>query len=222
MSESALRDDIALLSRSLFERGFSVGSAGNISVAVEDGLLITPTNSCLGFLEPGRISKVDRQGRHISGDPPSKEIFLHRAFYETRPGTGAVVHLHSTFATALSCLAEVDQNDCIPPITPYVVMRVGQVRLVPYVHPGDAKAGALIRALEGRHAAILLANHGPVVAGKDLRSTVYAAEELEETAKVVILLRGAPIRRLGATQIDELKRMFGNQPAGPTRRSSAS
>ena len=210
MTEAELRDEIALLSRSLFERGFSVGSAGNISVAVEDGLLITPTNSCLGFIDPGRISMIDCHGRHISGDPPSKEIFLHRAFYETRPETGAVVHLHSTFATALSCLEETDPNDCIPPITPYVVMRVGQVRLVPYVRPGDTKAGNLMRALEGRHAAILLANHGPVVAGKDLRSAIYAAEELEVTAKLVMLLRGAPVRRLDATQIDELKRVFGN------------
>jgi len=209
MSEARLRDDIALMSRSLFERGFSVGSAGNISVAVEDGLLITPTNSCLGFLDPSRISKIGHEGEHISGDPPSKEIFLHRAFYETRPATGAVVHLHSTFATALSCLAEIDPNDCIPPITPYVVMRVGQVRLVPYVRPGDAKAGHLIRALEGRHAAILLANHGPVVAGKDLRSAVYAAEELEETAKLVMLVRGAPVRRLNTTQIDELIACLG-------------
>ena len=210
MTEAELRDEIALLSRSLFERGFSVGSAGNISVAVEDGLLITPTNSCLGFLDPDRISMIDHHGRHISGDPPSKEIFLHRAFYETRPETGAVVHLHSTFATALSCIEETDPNDCIPPITPYVVMRVGQVRLVPYVRPGDTKAGDLIRALEGRHAAILLANYGPVVAGKDLRSAIYAAEELEVTAKLVMLLRGAPVRRLDATQIDELKRVFGN------------
>lgn len=129
------------------------------------------------------------------------------------PETGAVVHLHSTFATALSCLSDVDPNDCIPPITPYVVMRVGQVPRVPYVAPGDPKAGDLIRALEGRHAAVLLANHGPVVAGGDLRSAVYAAEELEETAKLVMLLRGAPVRRLDATEIDELERVFGNRPA---------
>ncbi|OAE98961.1 class II aldolase [Bradyrhizobium centrolobii] len=210
MTEARLREDIALLSRSLFERGFSVGSAGNISAALEDGLLITPTNSCLGFLDPGRISKIDHRGRHLSGDPPSKEIFLHRAFYESRSGTGAVVHLHSTFATALSCLADIDPGDCIPPITPYVVMRVGQVPLVAYVRPGDAKAGAFIRALEGRHAAVLLANHGPVVAGKDLRSAVYAAEELEETAKLTVLLRDAPVRRLDQVQIDDLKRVFGN------------
>ncbi|RWD52271.1 MAG: aldolase [Mesorhizobium sp.] len=209
-SETRIRDDIARLSKSLYDRGFSVGSAGNISAAVEDGLLITPTNSCLGFLDPGRIAKLDRDGRHLSGDKPSKEIFLHRAFYETRPGTGAVVHLHSTFATALSCLTDVDPDDCIPPLTPYVVMRVGAVKLVPYVRPGDEKAGDLIRELRGKYAAVLLANHGPVVSGKDIASAVYAAEELEETAKLLVLLRGAPTRMLTAGQVDELKAVFAS------------
>jgi ribulose-5-phosphate 4-epimerase/fuculose-1-phosphate aldolase len=207
-NESHTREEIARLSKSLYDRGFSVGSAGNISAAVEDGLLITPTNSCLGFLDPGRISKLDGEGRHVSGDKPSKEIFLHRAFYETRPGTGSVVHLHSTFATALSCLTDVDPDDCIPPLTPYVVMRVGAVKLVPYVRPGDEKAGDLIRELRGKHAAVLLANHGPVVAGKDITSAVYAAEELEETAKLLVLLRGAPTRMLTAGQVHELKAVF--------------
>lgn len=207
--EAKLRDDIARLSRSLFERGFSVGSAGNISAAVEDGLLITPTNSCLGFLDPARISKLDRDGRHVAGDPPSKEIFLHRAFYETRPGTGAVVHLHSTYATALSCLEDVDPQDCIPPITPYVVMRVGTVRLVPYLRPGDPKSGDLIRDLGGRHAAVLLANHGPVVSAKTLEGAVFASEELEETAKLLLALRGLPTRRLTEAQVEELRAVFG-------------
>jgi ribulose-5-phosphate 4-epimerase/fuculose-1-phosphate aldolase len=209
MTENKLRDEMARLSKSLFNRGFSVGSAGNISAAVEDGVLITPTNSCLGFLDPARISKLDRKGNHVSGDKPSKEVFLHRAFYDTRPGTGAVVHLHSTYATALSCLADLDPEDCIPPLTPYVVMRVGRVKLVPYFRPGDAAGGALIRALEGRHAAVLLANHGPVVSGKELAATVYAAEELEETAKLLVTLRGAPLRLLDADQVAELHRSFG-------------
>lgn len=207
--EATIREDIARLSKSLYDRGFSVGSAGNISAAVEDGFLMTPTNSCLGFLDPGRISKLDRDWRHVSGDKPSKEIFLHRAFYETRQNVGAVVHLHSTFATALSCLTDVDPEDCIPPLTPYVVMRVGAVRLVPYVRPGDEKAGDLIRDLGGKHAAVLLANHGPVVTGKDIASAVYAAEELEETAKLLVLLRGAATRMLTAEQVDELKVVFG-------------
>lgn len=207
--ETRVRDDIARLSCSLFERGFSVGSAGNISAAVDDGILMTPTNSSLGSIDPGRISKLSRDGKHISGDRPSKEVFLHNAFYETRPQTGAVVHLHSTFATALSCLSDVDPENCIPPLTPYVVMRVGQVRLVPYVRPGDERAGDLIRDLKGQHAAVLLANHGPVVTGKDLTSAVYAAEELEETAKLLVLLRGAPVRLLSQANVDELKTVFG-------------
>jgi ribulose-5-phosphate 4-epimerase/fuculose-1-phosphate aldolase len=208
-AENKLREEIARLSKSLFDRGFSVGSAGNISAAVEDGILMTPTNSCLGFLDPARISKLDRAGNHVSGDKPSKEVFLHRAFYETRPQAGAVVHLHSTFATALSCLADTDPDDCVPPLTPYVVMRVGKVKLLPYVKPGDERMGDMIRALGGRHAAVLLANHGPVVSGRDIASAVYAAEELEETAKLLVLLRDAPKRLLTAENVAELNAVFG-------------
>jgi ribulose-5-phosphate 4-epimerase/fuculose-1-phosphate aldolase len=207
--ESTIREDIVRLSTSLYNRGFSVGSAGNISAAVEDGFLMTPTNSCLGFLDPARISKLDHDWRHVSGDKPSKEVFLHRAFFETRQNVGAVVHLHSTFATALSCLEDVDPEDCIPPLTPYVVMRVGAVRLVPYVRPGDEKAGDLIRELAGKYAAVLLANHGPVVTGKDIASAVYAAEELEETAKLLVILRNAPKRMLTTEQVNELNAVFG-------------
>jgi ribulose-5-phosphate 4-epimerase/fuculose-1-phosphate aldolase len=208
MTETQLRDEMTRLSRSLFERGYSVGSAGNISARVDDGWLITPTNSCLGTLDPARISKLDAAGLHVGGDKPSKEVFLHRAFYDTRPGTGAVVHLHSTYATALSCMAEIDPDDCIPPLTPYVVMRVGRVKLVPYFRPGDVKGGALIEALGGRYGAVLLANHGPVVSGKELTATVYAAEELEETAKLLVTLRGAPLRMLSAADVAELEAAF--------------
>lgn len=207
-SENKVREDIVRLARSLFERGFSVGSAGNISAAVDDGILVTPTNACLGFLDPAKISKVTRDGRHISGDGPSKEFFLHRAFYETRPGTGAVVHLHSTYATALACLSDTDPDDCIPPLTPYVVMRVGRVKLVDYVRPGDARMGDAIRALGGEYGAVLLANHGPVVTGKDLASAVSAAEELEETARLLVLLRGLPVRMLSEQDVAELKSVF--------------
>jgi ribulose-5-phosphate 4-epimerase/fuculose-1-phosphate aldolase len=208
MNEAAVRNMLVLLSRSLFDRGYSVGSAGNISVAVDDGLLITPTNSCLGFLEVDRISKLDRTGRHISGDKPSKEIVLHQAFYETRPGTGALVHLHSTYATALSCLPGIDPLDCVASLTPYVVMRVGRVRLLPYVRPGDPAAGTMIRELQGQYAAVLLANHGPLVAARDLSSAVSAAEELEETAKLLILLHERRPRLLTQAQINELDAVF--------------
>jgi len=208
MTETQLRDDMTRLSKSLFDRGFSVGSAGNISAATENGFLITPTNSCLGFLDPARISKLDRAFKHVDGDKPSKEVFLHRAFYDTRPGTGAVVHLHSTYATALSCRADLEADDCIPPLTPYVVMRVGRVPLVPYFRPGDERGGKLIHARGGRYSAALLANHGPVVSGKDLTSTVYAAEELEETAKLLVTLHGAKVRMLEPHDVAALRSAF--------------
>jgi 3-dehydro-4-phosphotetronate decarboxylase len=210
MTEAELRRQMVERSASLYQRGFSVGSAGNISAAVEDGFLITPTNSSLGFLHPARISKLDRSFRHVAGDPPSKEVFLHRAFYETLAGTGAVVHLHSTYATALSCLEGIDPDNAIPPLTPYVVMRVGQVKLIPYVRPGDPRMGDMIRALGGKFAAVLLANHGPVVAGPDLLSAIHAAEELEETAKLVVTLSGQRSRLLTKQQIDELIAVFRN------------
>ncbi|CAH1694845.1 putative 3-oxo-tetronate 4-phosphate decarboxylase YgbL [Hyphomicrobiales bacterium] len=208
MDEQATRELLVRLSRSLFERGYSVGSAGNISVAVDDGILITPTNSCLGFLEADRISKLDRSGKHISGDKPSKEICLHKAFYETRRGTGAVVHLHSTYATALSCLPDLDEHDCIAPLTPYVVMRVGRVRLLPYMRPGDPAMGEMIRDLKGAFAAVLLANHGTVLTAGDLKTAIYAAEELEETAKLLVLLQGRLPRVLTQPQIDALNMIY--------------
>jgi ribulose-5-phosphate 4-epimerase/fuculose-1-phosphate aldolase len=207
-NEDVARSDLVRLSRSLFERGFSVGSAGNISLAVADGYLMTPTNFCLGTLKPERISKLDAGWKHVGGDAPSKELPLHRAFYETRAGTGAVVHLHSTYATAFSCLTELDADDCVPPLTPYVTMRVGKVKLLPYLPPGDAGLGDFIRALNGAYAAVLLANHGPVVAGRDLTATVYAAEELEETAKLLLILKGHKTRALDAEQVEELHRRF--------------
>lgn len=209
MSEADIRERLSRLSASLFQRGYAVGSAGNISVRLDDGFLITPTNSCLGFLDPAKISKLDREGRHIAGDPPSKEIFLHSAFYETRPGTGAVVHLHSTNATALSCLSDTNPEDAIPPLTPYVVMRVGAVRLLPYFRPGDPAMGQAIRELHGRSAAVLLANHGSVVAAQSLEAAVFAAEELEETAKLVLLLGDSSHRLLTTDQVEDLRRVFG-------------
>jgi len=209
MDEAMLRREMVRLAKSLFDRGYSVGSAGNISAALPDGgFLMTPTNSSLGHLDPDRLSRLDADWGHIDGDKPSKEVFLHRAFYETRPGTGAVVHLHSTFATAISCLETTDPDDCIPPLTPYVVMRVGTVRMVPYVHPGDTAAGDLIRGLGGDCAAVLLQNHGPVVSAKDLLSAVYASEELEETAKLIVLLKQAKTRMLSPEIVAELKARF--------------
>lgn len=209
MQEAELRNQMVRLCKSLFDRGFTVGSSGNVSAALSDGYLVTPTNSCTGFLDPERLAKISFDGSLISGDQPSKEVFLHKAFYESRPETGAVVHLHSSYATALSCLDDIDPEDCIPAITPYVVMRVGRVKRLDYVAPGDPAMGEMIRELDGRFAAVLLANHGPVVAGKDLQSAVYAAEELEETARLVLLLRGMKVRQLTEAQVAELLARFG-------------
>ena len=209
LEERLAREEMAHLCRSLFDRGFSVGTAGNVSVRLEDGILMSPTNVRLGDLDPGRIAKLDSEGRHVGGDRPTKEVFLHQAFYDTRPEAGAVVHLHSTWATALSCLADTDPEDCVPPITPYVVMRVGTVKMLPYVKPGDPKTGELIRGLGGAYASVLLANHGPVVSGRNLFAAVCAAEELEETAKLLVALRGAKTNRLTDEDVAELKATFG-------------
>lgn len=207
-TETALRERIAHWGRLLFGRNFTVGSSGNISVRCADGFLVTPTNSCLGLLDPETLSRLDADWRLVSGDKPTKELPLHRAFYEGRPATQAVVHLHSTFATALSCLADTDPEDAIPPITPYMVMRVGRVPVLPYTPPGSADVAPLVRAKAPEHAAVLLANHGPVVAGLSLDAAVYTAEELEETAKLVVLTRGLKVRHLDAAQIAALDATF--------------
>ncbi|MBX6375281.1 MAG: aldolase [Acetobacteraceae bacterium] len=211
MDEAALRAAICEHGRSLFARGFSVGSAGNISVRLPDGVLITPTNSCLGRLEPERISKLDRAWRHVSGDRPSKEVFMHRAFLEARPEAGAVVHLHSTHATAIACLAAPGETAPIPPLTPYFVMRIGRaLPVAPYFRPGDpAMESAIAEAVRGGARAVLLANHGPVVCGRTLDEAVYAAEELEEAARLALLLRGTGARTLTSAQVDDLLATFG-------------
>jgi 3-dehydro-4-phosphotetronate decarboxylase len=206
--ETKARADIVRLAKSLFDRGLTPGSSGNISVRLDDGYLFTPTNACLGFLQAGLLSKLDTAGRHVSGDPPTKELPLHFGFYEARPSARAVVHLHSTYATLLSCLADVDPDDAIPPITPYVVMRVGRVPVVPYTMPGAPDVKPLVLAKAPTHAAILLGNHGPVVAGASLEAAVYAIEELEETAKLVVMSRGMDIRRLTAAQVAALEAKY--------------
>jgi ribulose-5-phosphate 4-epimerase/fuculose-1-phosphate aldolase len=203
--ERALRDEICRLAESMFARGLTAGSSGNLSARLPDGFLTTPTNSCLGFLEAARLSKLDATGVHVAGDPPTKEVPLHLALYGARPQAGGVVHLHSTFATALSCLADTDAEDAIPPITPYVVMRVGRVPLIPYTRPGSAEVAPLIAAKAADAAAVLLANHGPVVSARTFRDAVFAAEELEETARLVLLTRGMPVRRLSPEQVAALR-----------------
>ncbi len=210
MNEDETRALLVELAASLFSRGFSVGSAGNISARLSDGFLITPTHSSLGRLDPARLSKLDESFRHIAGDPPSKEVSMHRAFYAARPDCGAVVHLHSTMATAIACLADVEQDNPIPPLTPYFVMRIGRrLPLLPYWRPGDPAMETAITAAAREARAVLLANHGPVVSGRTLTEAVFAAEELEEAAKLYFLLRGANARQLAASQVNELLSTFG-------------
>ncbi len=206
--EHALRDRIVLHGRSLFDRGLAAGSSGNISARLDDGWLLTPTDSCLGQLDAARLSKLDWQGRLISGDPPSKEAFLHRAMYEERAGANAIVHLHSTYSAAVSCMDGLDAASCLPPLTAYFVMKIGRLPLVPYHRPGDAGLADAIRELARSHAALLLANHGPIISGVSLEAAVYATEELEETAKLFLLLRNAPVRALTEAQIAELRSVF--------------
>jgi len=210
MNEDDTRRLLVELAASLFARGFSVGSAGNISVRLDDGYLITPTNSSFGRLDPARLSRLDADFRHVDGELPSKEVFMHRAFYLARRDAGAVVHLHSTMATAVACLPDVDRANPIPPLTPYFVMRVGRsMPVVEYFRPGDPAMEPAIHGAARDARAVLLANHGPVMSGKTLIDAVYAAEELEEAAKLYLLLRGAAPRLLAPGQVDDLLTTFG-------------
>jgi ribulose-5-phosphate 4-epimerase/fuculose-1-phosphate aldolase len=207
-AETAARDRIAMMGKSLFDRGYGCGSSGNISVRLDDGILISPTNSSLGRLDPARISKLGLDGSVLGGDKPSKEAFLHLAMYGERPEMTSVVHLHSTHSVAVSTLEELDPEDLLPPITAYYVMRVGRLPLVPYFPPGDAGLAEAVRKVAKHAHAMLLANHGPVVAGKSLDDAVYAAEELEETAKLYLMLRGEKTRFLTQAQVSELRIRF--------------
>jgi 3-dehydro-4-phosphotetronate decarboxylase len=210
MTESDARDQLVAYGRSLFDRGYSCGTSGNLSVRLQgSGYLMTPTNVSLGRLEAGRMSRLDDSGRHVDGPAPTKEAWLHLSMYRSRPHSGAIVHLHSTYSVALSCLRGRDPDDMLPAITPYVVMRVGRVALIPYGRPGDSSLGDEIARRAATHHSILLANHGPVVAGTDLGNAVAITEELEETARLMFLLAGHDHRVLNDSQVEELRRVFG-------------
>lgn len=208
MTESDQREQMVAAAKSLFDRGLTHGSTGNLSVALEDGWLLTPTGASLGNLDPARLSKLDRDGRHISGDAPTKESLVHLAMYRERKTAGAVVHLHSTHSVGLSLLEDLDPADLLPPLTAYYVMRVGSLPLVPYYAPGDPQLADAIAMWAGKHHAMLLAHHGPVVAGSSLSAAMDASEELEETAKLFLMLHGRKIRTLSAEQVAALKAKF--------------
>ncbi len=206
MSESKLREDICRLGTSIYERGLTHGSTGNISQKLDDGWLLTPTGSNLGRLDPARLSKLDWKGNLVSGDAPSKEAFLHLAMYEEREKNAAVVHLHSTHSVAVSVLEDVNPLEVLPPLTAYFVMRIGSLPLVPYFAPGDIALAQAVRGFAGKHHAVLLANHGPVVAGSSLSAAADAVEELEATAKLYLLLRHEKVRCLTPAQVADLRR----------------
>ena len=210
MSENSERDSICRLAKSLFDRGLTIGSSGNISVRLADGWLMTPTGSSMGNLEPNEISKLDLNGNLISGKSPTKESFLHIAMYDERPDSGAVGHLHSTHSVAVSCLAGIDKKNVLPPITAYYVMKIGKLPLVPYFPPGDINLAKAVKEMASNHHAVLLANHGPVVAGKTLDDAVYAIEELEETARLFLLLRNMKTQYLNETQVKALEELYPN------------
>lgn len=205
MTDATLRERICLLAKSLFDRGLTHGSTGNISARTDDGgLLVSPTGTSFGRLNPARLSRFDAAGNHVGGDRPTKEMPLHSAFYQTRGRTAAVVHLHSCHSVAWSTLPEADPNDFLPPITPYALMQLGRVKLLPYFRPGDPAIGDAVRGLAGTRSAVMLANHGPVVAGLDLEAACNAIEELEATARLALLLRGTTPEMLTPEQVAEL------------------
>ncbi|HEV7345534.1 MAG TPA: 3-oxo-tetronate 4-phosphate decarboxylase [Devosia sp.] len=208
MTETQKREQMAWFARSIFERGLTYGSTGNISVRLDDGWLMTPTGSSMGAIDPARISRLAADGTLLSGDPPTKEAFLHMAMYGERPRTSAVVHLHSTHSVVVSCLCGLDYANVLPALTAYQVMRVGKLPLIPYFPPGDKELAEAVRKIAGRHHCMLLANHGPVVAGRSLEEAVHTTEELEESARLYLLLRGHNYRPLNTEQVSELEARF--------------
>ncbi|RAI02400.1 aldolase [Acuticoccus sediminis] len=207
--ETRLREEICLLARSLFDRGLTHGSTGNISARTPDGgLLVSPTGSSFGRLDPARLSRFDAGGTLVGGDKPTKEMPLHTAFYDTRGTAGAVVHLHSCHAVALSMMPDVDADNFLPPLTPYGLMKLGKVKLLPFFLPGDPAMGEAVRGLAGRRSAVMLANHGPVVAGKDVEAACTAIEELEDTARLAMLTRGHGPRMLSEAEVQRVVTAF--------------
>jgi ribulose-5-phosphate 4-epimerase/fuculose-1-phosphate aldolase len=199
-SERKLRESVVDAARSIFSRGLTHGRTGNISVRWQDSILVTPTGSSLGSVRPDELSLIDGSGKHIGGPKPSKEAFLQAAVLRARPQDNAVIQTHSTYSAAVSCLDHSSTASVIPPLTAYFAMRVGTLPLLPYHAPDDPGLEELAETTARSHLAMLLSNHGPVVAGKDLDSALDAVEELEETAKVFLLLHGHNTRPLTAEQ----------------------
>jgi ribulose-5-phosphate 4-epimerase/fuculose-1-phosphate aldolase len=208
MTETQLRRQMVRVGRSLFARGYSFGTSGNLSARGDGFILVTPTGCSLESLEAGGIAKVGLDGAAAGGPQPSKEAHVHLAIYRARPDAGAVVHLHSTYAVAVSCLKTLNVEDAMPVLTPYYAMRAGRLPVAPYLPPGDPRLASEVEKRAGAARAVLLRNHGPVVWGKDLPAAAALAEELEEQARLFLLL-GDRGRRLTRREIAELRSRFG-------------
>lgn len=208
-ADTLLREHICLLAKSMFDRGLTGGSTGNISARTPDGgLLVSPTGSSFGRLDPARLSWFDDKGILISGDAPTKEMSLHSAFYDTRSTVGAVVHLHACHSVALSMMPDANEDDFLPHLTPYAIMKLGKVKLLPFFMPGDAAMGDAVRGLAGKRSAVMLANHGPVVAGKDVEAACNAIEELEDSARLAMMTRDMSPRGLSDQDVQKLITTF--------------
>lgn len=210
-TERNLRDTLVKYGTWLYNRGLAHGSSGNISVRLEDGsILISPTNSSLGDLDPERLSKLSPDGKLLSGDPPSKEYFFHLAIYQERTEAKAVVHLHSTHSVAVACLCHDDFSNVLPPLTAYQIMRIGRLPLVPYFRPGDRDLAEAVRQTAQETSAMMLANHGPIISARSLREAAYASEELEETAKIFFLVGGRKTSLLTCEEVKDIETALAN------------
>jgi ribulose-5-phosphate 4-epimerase/fuculose-1-phosphate aldolase len=213
MSDEALRNEICRVGASLYARGYVHASAGNISVRTDAGYLITPTDACLGTLEAARLAEVSAHGEQTGGDRASKTLALHRAIYAADADARCIIHTHATHLVALTLAGAWSENDIVPPITPYYVMKVGHVPLIPYHRPGDPAVAALVtqRIVAARERktpirAVMLERLGPVVWHRTPAEASAVLEELEETARLWLMTKPAP---LTAAQIDELRKAFG-------------
>ncbi|WP_238927748.1 aldolase [Achromobacter xylosoxidans] len=206
--ETRIREEICTVGASLYQRGYTVGAAGNISARLDDGWLITPTDACLGRLDPAGLAKVDLAGNPVSGGKPSKTLALHQGIYQADPAARGVVHTHSTHLVALTLAGVWRQDEVLPPITPYQVMKVGRIPLIPYRRPGDPVAAARVAALAAQVRGVLFERLGPVVWERSVSHASHALEELEETARLWLMSEPRPAP-LSETAIEELRAVFG-------------
>jgi ribulose-5-phosphate 4-epimerase/fuculose-1-phosphate aldolase len=208
LNEQAAKQQIVAFAKSIFDRGLTSGASANMSVRIENAWVMTPTNTCFGFLNADELSVVALDGTLLKGLPPSKEFRLHKAMYDKRPNDRCIIHLHSTYATALSCLPAENTSNIVPTYTPYLTMRLGPIAMVPYFAPGDDALAEAVGKIAADHPGIIMANHGPIVSADTVESCVYGMEELEESCKLALLLNGLNANKLTDEQINLLLSRF--------------